>query len=100
MFNQFKNRLKTKGIFILKSLIFKAKANSTLKKILHPVLIKVPYLNRVLSYLKNKISPAPTVIGPLITSPSKIQDLTPLGQKIYYSIQQELRLKVSNENTD
>jgi len=100
MLIQLKIRLKKKGVEVLKYLIFKAKSNVSLKKFLHPVFVKAPFLNRLLSYLKNKISPAPTVIGPLITSPSKTHDLTDMGQRLYCLLQQELSKKASNANID
>jgi len=86
-----KNMLKKNGVEVLKYLFFKAKSNIFFKKILHPIFIKTPYLNKLLSYLKNKLFPTPSVIGPLITSPSKIQDLSPLGQRLYNLLQKKLK---------
>ena len=100
MLIQLKIRFKKKGLEVLKYLIFRAKSNVTLKKILHPILIKAPFLNKVLSYFKKKISTTPSVIGPLVTSPSKTQDLTAMGLRLYDLLQQELSKKASHAHID
>ena len=92
----------------LKNIIFKIscffilrlKSNPKLKSVLHPVLIQIPFFNKILFFLKTQISNSNNTIGPLCTSPKNFHDLTQSGQSYFNNIKNSLETLKHNANTD
>jgi hypothetical protein len=95
-----KLKLKIITIKALGFLILCVKSNPKLKSILHPILIQVPFFNKIMFILKNQISSSNNIIGPLLPSPQNLNDLTQSGQSYFIKTKNTLNTLNSNANTD
>jgi hypothetical protein len=92
--------LKNILIKFLDFLINKVNSNAKLKSILHPILIKIPFFNKIMYFRKRQISNSNFAIGPLAHSPKAVNDLTQSGQSYFTNIKNTLDSLKTDANTD